>query len=281
MPLPIGTYSPEAVIDAIEDDLVGASVSLGRTEDGVVFRGSDVTWVYTGFPALSRVLRARFTPDQAEDRVAEVSDNFKEWAAPVSWVVGPTTWPPRLGELLRAAGFDAGQVWMGLARDVPAGPADEPAGDAPRLPAGFRVDRATTLEQLAAWAAVGGGPADATPADPGPAAAAIFAPDNAGADPRCRYYLATLDGRPVARGMAHVRDDVVGLHWLAADPDHRDRGYRAAVARRALADARQTGGRLAVLPARGDAQRLGRRLGFKTYCQFHVHAWPAAATAHA
>ena len=278
MPKSIGAYSPEAVIAAIEDNLVGASTSLGRTEDGVVFRGADVTWVYTGHRSLSRVLRARFTPEQAEDRVAEIFDCFREWDAPVSWVVGPTSWPPGLADLLRDSGFDAGQTWTGLARAVPA---DDPAADP--LPAGFAIDRVTVGPDLAAWAAVNGGPADTDPAGGGDASAApdLFAPDNAGGDPRCRFYLATAGGRPVARGMAYQTGDVVGLYWFAVAPDHRGRGFEAALARRALADAGHAGARLAVIPARGLLHDLGQQLGFRPYCQFRVHAWPPVALTHA
>ena len=277
MPQPIGAYSPEAVIEAIEDNLVGASVSLGRTEDGVVFRGADVTWVYTGYRTLSRVLRARFTPEQAEDRVAQICDCFREWDAPVSWVVGPTSWPPKLRELLRDSGFDAGEVWTGLARDVPA----EDATTVP-LPPTFDIGLATSQADLTAWTEVDGDPADGDPTRGREGAGPVlFSPDNAGGAPRCRYYLATLGGRPVARGMAYTSRDVVGLHWFAVARDQRGRGFELAVARHALADARHAGAKLAVIHARGDLQRLGQQLGFRPYCQFSVHAWPPVTLNHA
>ena len=279
MPDPIGTFSPEAVIEALEANLQGASVALGRTEDGVVFRGSDVTWVYTGYPALSRVLRARFTEAQAEDRVAEIGDCFREWDAPVCWVVGPTSYPPNLPDLLREGGFDDREMWLGLARDLSADLDD--AADARCL-----VRRAVSKQDLDLWSHVGGtgggtvnGACDAD--TPSPATADIFAPQNAGGDPRCRYYLATVDNRPVARGMAYVHDDVVGLHWVDSEPDDRHGGHDAALVRRALSDARATGARLAVFPARGPVQPLAASMGFKPYCQFSVHTWPPCAPAHA
>ena len=272
MPEPIGPFSPEAVIEAIEANLVGASVALGRTEDGVVFRGSDVTWVYTGYRSLSRVLRARFAEDQAEDRVAEVCDCFREFDAPVCWLVGPTSWPPNLPDLLVEGGFGPAELWMGLARDL--SPLESPA------PSGCTVVRATSKIDLQIWTGVGGAPGSCDGQLPDPATADIFAPDNAGGDPRCRYYLATLaDGRPVARGMAYQQDDVVGLHWLACDDPTA--GHDRAVAARILADARATGARLAVTAGRGAAQATARRLGFAPYCQYNVHAWPPPATAHA
>src|SRR5205085_1704839 len=118
MSQPIGPLSPSAVIEAIEGNLVDSSAALGRSEDAVVYRGSDVTWIYTGTPLASRVLSARFTPEDAQDRVAEIHRFFKEWSAPVSWVVGPSSYPPTLGEYLSASGFGNGESWTGMAMDL-------------------------------------------------------------------------------------------------------------------------------------------------------------------
>ncbi len=276
MPIAIGAYSPEAVTQAIEDNLVGASTALGRTDGGVVYRGADVTWVYTGHRSLSRVLQARFSIEQAGDRVAEIFDCFREWDAPVSWVVGPTSWPPDLAAVLQENGFDAGHVWTGLARDVPV---DDLA--APPLRPNFVIHQATNAADLATWTAVNGDPAETDPTGRGDGSGDIFTPDNAGSDPRCRFYLATLEGRPVARGMAYQSNAVVGLYWFAVAPDCHDRGFESALVQQALSDARQAGAQLAVIPARGHLQRLGETLGFRPYCQFRVHAWPPAPLAHA
>lgn len=278
MPKPIGAFSPEAIIQAIEDNLVGASVALGRTEDGVVFRGKDVTWVYTGHRSLSRVLKARFTADQAEDRVAQIFDCFRTWDAPVSWVVGPTTWPPKLAGVLKENGFDGGHVWTGLARDLPT---DDAA--APSIP-GLQVTLATTAEELTTWTAITASPSQISPVGDREIEATmpeLFSPDNAGGDPRCKFYLAFHDGLPVARGMAFLNGEVVGLYWVNASADQAGRGYELALARRALADARSAGAQLAVIPAHGDVQALGQQLGFSPYCQFHVHAWPPTTFNHA
>src|ERR1700744_325047 len=124
---PIANFSPESIIEAIEGNLIDSSVALGRTEDGVVFRGSDVTWVYTGYRALSRVMRARFSPDEAEDRVAEIAECFRQWNAPVVWVVGPSSFPPELGEYLGDSGFGNNEIWMGMAADLSAIPASVPS----------------------------------------------------------------------------------------------------------------------------------------------------------
>jgi hypothetical protein len=262
----IGSFSPESVIEAIETNLIDSSVALGRTEDGVVFRGSDVTWVYTGYPTLSRVMRARFAPDEAEDRVAEIAECFRQWDAPVVWVVGPSTWPPQLSDYLHDAGFNTNETWMGMAVDLHSVPAKLTQKD------GLRIELVTEKEQLEEWTLLS---TEMWTGDATAGAIGIFAPENAGGDPRCRYYLGYVNDKPVARGMACVGSDVAGLYWISAKPEFRERGYEVALAARALIDARESGTKMGVMPIRGTTSTLSEKLGFRPYCQFNLYAWPA------
>jgi hypothetical protein len=265
MPESIGNYSPEGVIDAIEGNLVDAAVAMGRTEDGVVFRGSDVSWVYTGFPTLNRIMRARFTDEQAEDRVAEIAECFRQWNAPVVWIMGPSTWPPHLPDYLQDSGFSHTETWMGVAADLGIMPVIPPGKD-------LRIELVTEAEPLKIWAQLSAEhwPADST------GAASIFSPQSAGSDPRCRYYLGYLNNKPVVRGMACVKGDTAGLYWISSPPEHRGVGFDLAVAGRALSDAKEGGAKLAVMPIRDSHSPLCQKLGFKPYCQFSVYGWPSS-----
>jgi GNAT superfamily N-acetyltransferase len=267
MPEPIANLSPEAVIEAIETNLIDSSVALGRTEEGVVFRGSDVTWVYTGYRALSRVMRARFSPEEAEDRVAEIAECFHQWDAPVVWVVGPSSWPPQLKDYLGDAGFNTNETWMGMAVDLKLIP--------PQLARkeGLRIELVTEKDQLEAWTLMND---EMWPGEARDGALNIFSPENAGGDPRCRYYLGYVGDQPVVRGMACVRGDTAGLYWIATKPEHRDKGYELALAAHALTEAGSTGAKVGVMPVRGVASPIGDKLGFKPYCQFNVYTWPAS-----
>ncbi len=266
MPDSIANCSPEAVIEAIENNLIDASVALGRTEDGVVFRGSDVTWIYTGYRALSRVIRARFSALEAEDRVAEIAECFRQWDAPVAWVIGPTSFPPELGGYLQDSGFRISETWMGMAVDL----AQLPAPGNTSL----KIELITEKAQLETWAMLNNDQWTGNAAD---GALNIFSPENAGGDPRCRYYLGYMNNKPVVRGMACVRGDVAGLYWLNAKPGLGEEGFDFALALRALSDARESGARLGVMPVRVQSSALCKRLGFAPYCQFNIYGWPAAA----
>jgi hypothetical protein len=265
MPNAMTDLSPQAVIQAIEENLLDSSASLGRTEEGVVFRGTDVTWIYTGFPALSRVLQARFAFEDAEDRIAEILGYFKQWDASVTWVVGPSSFPPRLGEYLHNHGFGSLEIWSGMALNL----AHLPARIEP--PDSLRIQVVSDTASLRTWATLS---ADAGTNGDAEAIASVFSPKNAGGDSRCRYYLGYRNGQPIARGMSFTRDQVVGLYWFATHPTCRDPGAAAAMVHRALEDAVAAGASIAVMPLRPSDENLGTQLGFKPYCQFHVYAWP-------
>jgi hypothetical protein len=268
MPESIGSFTPSAVIEAIETSLMDSSAALGRSEDGIVFRGSDVTWVYTGTPALSRVLGARFTSGDVQDRVLEILNYFKSWDASVSWVVGPSSYPPKLGDYLHASGFGIGETWLGMAMDLSHLPvATKQSASA------LDIQLVSDDEGLRAWATLRAGLADDSQE-----AAYVFSPENAGGDARSRYYLGYLDGRPVSRAMSFRRGDVVGLYWLDTILEHRGKGYRAAMVRRAMQDAAASSAKALVMAAPIGGQSFCEQLGFKLYCQFNVYSWPPART---
>jgi GNAT superfamily N-acetyltransferase len=141
----------------------------------------------------------------------------------------------------------------------------------PAWPAGLRVALVSDAAALAAWAALGTEPTTKERVDRSPG---IFAPDNAGGDARCKYYLGYLNGSPVARGMTFSRKDSVGLYWLSTLAQHQGNGIGAAMAHRALSDARAAGAKLAVMAGADNSRPLVRQFGFHTYCQFNIFSWP-------
>ncbi len=246
--------------------MIDASVSLGRTEDGVVFRGTDVTWVYTGYRALSRVMRARFNQEEAEDRVAEISECFRQWDAPVLWVVGPSSWPPELPEILHESGFGTSEYWTGMAVDLKTLPG------ALAIPPSMRIETVSDTSALATWTTVTN---EAWAGESPETAVQIFAPENAGGDPRCRYYLAYHNDKPIARAMSYVRGEVVGLYWIAAVKEFRNSDCEVILARQALAEAQSNGARIGVMPSYNGTHAVSEKLHFSAYCQFKVYAWPS------
>jgi GNAT superfamily N-acetyltransferase len=259
----IGNIAPSAVIEAIETSLVDSSTALGRSEDGIVFHGSDVTWVYTGVPTLSRVLGARFTTDDVQDRVSEILGYFKTLETPVSWVVGPSTYPPTLGDYLSASGFGIGDKWMGMAMNLARRPKMH-------LPRGLEIKQVSDDQGLTDWAKLW---ADGDGEDQH-GAVNLFSPENAGGDSRACYYLGYYNGQPASRAMTFRRDNIVGVYWVAAKNEYRGHGFRSAMVRRAMDDAASAGASALVMAVPSDGLSFSEKLGFKPYCEFSVYNWP-------
>jgi len=255
-----------------------------------------VTWVYTGLPGMSRVLRARFTED-AEDRIAQIHEHFKQWNAAVSWVVGPSSYPTLLGEYLSARGFGIHETWMGMAMNLPSSsyPLSLRERAGVRAVAGTsavlsddiipsatsKIDDQLQIREvsddagLAAWAGLW---ADSVHADVD-SAVNLFSPANAAGDKRCRYYLGSTGGNPVARAMTFQRNDVVGLYWMSCIAKQNNEEIGVALARRALGDAARGGAKAAVMIVPSYGQSFGERLGFEPYCQFNTFCWPPTSAA--
>jgi hypothetical protein len=259
----IGNYSPPAVIEAIERNLTDSSTALGRSEDGIVYHGSDVTWVYTGHRTMSRVLGARFTSEDVQDRVAQIHGYFKQWDAGVSWVVGPSSYPPALGDYLDASGFGISESWMGMAMDL----SDLKKYETPKR---LQIQKVDDEAGFRTWATFWENPA----CENLEGAINVFSPDNAGSDPHCKYYLGRVNDKPVARAMTFRRDDVVGLYWIATLKEHNDQSFSAAMAHQAMQDAAAAGAKTAVMAVSTTGQNFCEKLGFKPYCQFNVYNWP-------
>jgi RimJ/RimL family protein N-acetyltransferase len=59
------------------------------------------------------------------------------------------------------------------------------------------------------------------------------------ADPRCRFYIAETDGRPIGQVRFDREDDDSAVISISIDPDHRGRGLGTAAIRAAIARLQQ------------------------------------------
>ncbi len=88
-----------------------------------------------------------------------------------------------------------------------------------------------------------------------------------------RYYLARLEGRPVATAAQFFWGGLAAIWWVTTIPDFRRRGVSTAITRAALADAASMGYRAAMLESAPDSVPMYRRLGFREYGRINVYRW--------
>jgi ribosomal protein S18 acetylase RimI-like enzyme len=82
-------------------------------------------------------------------------------------------------------------------------------------------------------------------------------------------YLGEAGGQPVTTGLGVKLGSYVAIFNIATPPEHRRRGYGAAVTARAVADGLAAGARWSWLQSSAEGYKVYERLGFRT-----IEAWP-------
>jgi ribosomal protein S18 acetylase RimI-like enzyme len=84
------------------------------------------------------------------------------------------------------------------------------------------------------------------------------------------YFIAYLDGEPVASSLLYIGAGVAGLYWIGTIPKARRRGIATALTRHTLQHAQSLGHDRAILQASDAGVSIYRSLGFKAYGKIEV-----------
>jgi N-acetylglutamate synthase len=132
----------------------------------------------------------------------------------------------------------------------------------------LRVETAEGLAQSLAVAATGfGAPPDML--------APLYMLETAAVE-GCSYYLGRVDGRDVSTSVGYVVDDTVGVFNVATPPEHRGRGYGAALTVQAAREGFAAGAGLAWLQASAMGLSVYRGLGFREAEEYVLLTRPEA-----
>jgi GNAT superfamily N-acetyltransferase len=102
---------------------------------------------------------------------------------------------------------------------------------------------------------------------------AALAHDDLGEAATARYYLARLDGEPVATAALTLAAGVAGIIAVTTIPAARRRGIGAAVTMAPLLEARARGYHVGVLQASEMGSPVYARMGFSEQFRYHNYRW--------
>jgi GNAT superfamily N-acetyltransferase len=260
--------SPESLARANEANLSDGLAACARAYGGEVVDAPDLLWCATGIPSAgwNRVLRTRLASERMDARIKWVQERARAFGTPFLWHIIPSTRPANLDTQLLRHGFtDVGdEPAMGIA--LARLPSTVP------LPEGVTIERVrdrTALEQWARTAHAGFG-ASASTAAPLVAAVSRDALEGAAA---AEYYLALLDGEPVAASALTLAAGVAGIFAVATLERARGRGIGAAVTMAPLLAARDRGYAVGVLQASEMGYAIYARMGFTEQFRYRSFSW--------
>lgn len=270
-PAPLTDLSDAGLIAAIEADQIHTRV-LSPEVPVEIHDNADAMWGIAGYPDpyRSTLVSARFTADDADRRIAEISTAFAARGTGFLWWAAPFHTPSDLGARLVRGGLRYEGSAPAMAMDLAMLPRDE----AP--PPGLEIVPVRDIATLGEFIGVLADEMDVPPGEPNPAAghhAALLAaiPPTLADEPVPLRYLGRMDGRAVATSRIAIAAGVAGLYAVATLPDLRGRGIGRAMTLAALDAGRSIGLRISVLQASDAGLPVYRRLGFRTLFDYEVY----------
>lgn len=223
-------------------------------------------WTGLAHPGTNFVRSAHWSDDEADERIEEVMNWFRERGMGIQWTVGPEDRPADLGERLVRHGFvragdQALMVRFGLDNldSIPTNPdievIDLKAAPEELVEASIQIN-ATAFE----W-----------PKEQVDNERQGWFEDLQG--PNARSFMALLDGKPVADAHLYLESGVAYLGGAATLPEFRNRKIYSTLLRRRLELARSEGYQVAMIHAEPMSRRVVNRFGFEPYAMYDVYGW--------
>ena len=245
---------------------IEAALAAHWSQFGEAHEERGLLWFETAIRHLpyNGVIRAHLG-DDADERIAVVTDRMRARAAECLWFVHPTATPADLPARLSAHGLRPVEAITCMSLDL--------AGwEPPPLPAGVAYEEVGDDDALGEYT-------ELTlrywriPPDEQPLVADLQRRLGPGRAPGHRY-LARIDGEPVAKGYLSVAGPpgVAALYGMNVVPAARGGGIAAGLTTTLLARARELGCRRVVLHSTPMAVGLYRRAGFGERCPLTVFA---------
>jgi GNAT superfamily N-acetyltransferase len=268
--------SDAGLVEAIVADQVAARITSPEIKVERHLE-RDVAWAVAPLadPFRNVVLGARFSPETADERIAQFVARYRAAGTSFVWWVAPFDEPADIGRRLSAAGLTLEGTAPAMAADLADVPLDEPPP--PELEIVPVADAATLDEFLAVIAADW---LEWTHGEQTPIQRRMLEawrtqiPAKLRDEPVPLRWIGRVGGTVVATSRISIGAGVAGLYAISTLPAHRRRGYGRAMTLAALRAAASLGHRIGVLQASEQGYGVYKRLGFRDLFTYEVWVHP-------
>lgn len=263
-------FSPASMAHAVEANLFAFFQHLAHWPRVELHDEADCCRTLSDlpFPLFNSVLRARLNPGEADAIIDARIRECEGRRVPMLWWTGPSSSPADLADRLQQRGFFL-EPAFGMAADLE------------RPPTEVWPDRSITIEavrdhgSLDTWSRVLCH-AFGAPQPFGDAFAELAVAIGLGDSSPFRHFLARVNGQAAATCSLFLGAGVAGIYDVSTVPERRKRGLGSRVTRAAMAAARASGYRMAILHSSTLGAGMYRSLGFRDVCPIGQHVWAPA-----
>lgn len=256
-----------ALLAQIERNLWEFWSTFGRGSGCSLHEDRESTWFETPLPMIPYNGVIRFqVPEEPHLRIDSIIQHFNNRKVAFMWVVHPSSLPLNLTKLLERRGLIYVEPIYGMARELSHLP------EIPTSVAGIDIRKVANERDAGAWHQFAALRWHIPPSyrDIYAAVTSHFRVGKPGS--KAHVWQAWREGQPVAKVGLYFGSGSAGIYAVATKPEARRLGLARLLTLTALAHARDSGYRLAVLHSTPMAKGLYESIGFSTLAELRLFA---------
>lgn len=251
----------------IEDGLVDYVKTISKNGNRPFVLNEKIGWVKT-FPTSwsNYIFYSDFDITDVDNQLLQVISKIKTQELPDVWVIGPKSKPTNLCDYLVKNNFVKQGDMAGMAIDI------MEMDTSVAIPKDVNIITIDNEQMIRLWAdVVSNGLWNGNTFE-----SCLF--ENLINNPKFKFYLAFLNGEPVASSMLQLSNGIASIDMVATLRKYWHMGIGTAMTKIPLLYARDKGYKIGVLQASEAGEHGYRKIGFEEYCRFNVYKYERQST---